>query len=175
MLYWTDAEGGFVPGTEKYSSKTTGYTHIGTQKYYVFEYTHLAAKQLTDYVYSVAYLEYGGNIYYSEPVKFSALEYAYYMLGKTGEGTDNDELKALLTNMLAYGASAQQYFNYKEDRLATADYYQINLVGGTFEDGFSSGLFLATDEVKITASIMSGENETVIWKNSAGETVFTTK
>lgn len=174
MLYWTDAEGGFAPGTENYSSKTTGYTEINGQKYYVFKYTHIAAKQLTDYVYSVAYLEYDGNTYYSAPVKFSALEYAYYMLGKTGEGTDNDELKALLTNMLAYGASAQQYLNYKEDRLATAEYYRINLVGGTFEDGFSSGLFLATDEVKITASTMSGENETVIWKNSAGETVFTT-
>ena len=174
MLYWTDAEDGFVPGTEDDSSVTTGYTTISGQKYYVFEYTNLAAKQLTDYIYSVAYLEYEGETYYSAPVKYSALEYAYYMLGKTGAGTSNDELKALLTNMLAYGASAQQYFNYKEDRLATAEYYQINLVGGTFEDGFSSGLFLATDEVKIIASLMNGEDEAVIWENSAGEKVFTT-
>ena len=174
MLYWTDADDGFVPGTEDDSSATTGYTTIGDQKYYVFEYTKLAAKQLTDYIYSVAYLEYEGETYYSAPVKYSALEYAYYMLGKTGEGTKNAELKTLLTDMLAYGASAQQYFNYKEDRLATAEYYQINLVGGTFEDGFSSGLFLSTDEVKIIASLMNSEDEAVIWENSAGEQVFTT-
>ena len=185
MLYWTDYEGGFVPGTEDFSSKTTGYTEISGVKHYVFEYTHLAAKQLTDYVYSVAYLEYDGETYYSEPVKYSALEYAYNRLGKTSEGSTNTELKALLNNMLAYGASAQQYFNYKEDRLATADFFQLNLVGGTLEDGFTSGLYLSTDEIVITSTescfknwindydqIVSADNPATV-KNLSANTTYT--
>ena len=77
MLYWTDYADGFVPGTEDFSSTTTGYTEISGVKHYVFEYTHIAAKQLTDYIYSVAYIELDGETYYSEPAKYSALEYAY--------------------------------------------------------------------------------------------------
>ncbi|MBR3806207.1 MAG: leucine-rich repeat domain-containing protein [Clostridia bacterium] len=172
MLYWTDYESGFVPGTEDFSSETTGYTTIGGVKHYVFEYTHLAAKQLTDYIYSVAYLELDGTTYYSEPVKYSALEYAYNRLGKTSEGTTNEELKALLNNMLAYGASAQQYFDYKEDRLATDDFYQITLVGGMLDDGFASGLYLSSDKVTITASETDDNLIFAGWQNSAGETVF---
>ena len=173
MLYWTDYEGGFTPGTESYSSKTTGYTTIDGQKYYAFEYDNLAAKQLTDYVYSVAYLEYGGETYYSEPVKYSALEYAYNRLGKTDEGTTNTELITILNNMLTYGASAQEYFDYKEDRLATADFYQLTLVGGTLTDGFTSGLYLATDEVTITAPTELDGNAFIAWQNSIGEIVST--
>ena len=173
MLYWTDYESGFVPGTEDFSSETTGYTTISGVKHYVFEYTHLAAKQLTDYVYSVAYLEYDGETYYSEPVKYSALEYAYNRLGKTHTGSTNTELKALLNNMLAYGASAQQYFDYKEDRLATKDFHQLTLVGGTLDDGFTSGLYLSTDEVTITAPAELDGKAFSAWQNSVGETVST--
>ena len=171
MLYWTDYADGFVPGTEDYSSATTGYTDISGVKHYVFEYNKLSAKQLTDYVYSVAYLEYDGETYYSEPVKYSALEYAYNRLGKTNAGSNNAELKALLNNMLAYGASAQQYFDYKEDRLATADFYQLTLVGGTLEDGFTSGLYLSTDEVTITAPEIDGKTFAG-WQNANGEIAY---
>lgn len=173
MLYWTDYDGGFTPGTENYSSKTTGYTMIDEEKYYAFEYDNLAAKQLTDYVYSIAYLEYGGETYYSEPVKYSALEYAYNRLGKTDEGSTDAELKALLNNMLDYGASAQEYFDYKEDRLATKDFYQLTLVGGTLDDGFTSGLYLSTDEVTITAPAELDGKGFTAWQNSVGETVST--
>jgi len=169
MLYWTDYADGFVPGTEDFSSKTTGYTEISGVKHYVFEYTHLAAKQLTDYIYSVAYIELDGITYYSEPVKYSALEYAYNRLGKTSEGTTNTELKSLLNNMLAYGASAQQYFDYKEDRLATDDFYQLTLVGGALADGFTSELVLSTDKVTITApEITEAGNSFVSWIDESG-------
>ena len=175
MLYWTDYEGGFVPGTEDFSSKTTGYTTISGVKHYVFEYTHLAAKQLTDYIYSVAYIELDGTTYYSEPVKYSALEYAYNRLGKTSEGSSNAELKALLNNMLAYGASAQQYFDYKEDRLATSDFFQLKLVGGTLEDGFESGLYLSNDSVIIIAPEVDIDGEVFShWADSNKNHIATT-
>ena len=169
MLYWKDTADGFVPGTEDFSSITTGYTEIAGEKYYVFKYTNMVAKQLADYVYSVAYLEYEGETYYSEPVKFSALEYCYSKLGKTGEASTNADFRNLLTATLEQGAAAQKYFKYNTDRLANAEYYQINLVGGTFADGFSSGLFLSTDEVTITAPETSGDLNFAGWQNSAGE------
>ena len=169
MLYWKDTDDGFVPGTEDFSSATTGYTEISGEKYYVFKYTNMVAKQLADYVYSVAYLEYDGETYYSAPVKFSALEYCYSKLGKTGVASTNADFRNLLTATLEQGAAAQKYFKYNTDRLANAEYYQINLVGGTFEDGFTSGLFLTTDEVKITAPETSGDLIFAGWKNSAGE------
>ena len=173
MLYWTDYEGGFVPGTEDYSSKTTGYTDINGVKHYVFEYTHIAAKQLTDYIYSVAYIELDGETYYSEPVKYSALEYAYNRLGKTSEGTTNEELRILLEDMLRYGASAQRYFNYKEERLANDNYYQITIVGGTLDDGFTSGLYYTRDEIKITAPETNGDLVFCTWTNTFDDSVST--
>ena len=168
MLYWTDVEDGLVPGTEDFSSETTGYTTIDGEKYYVFKYTNMVAKQLADYVYSVAYLEYDGETYYSSPVKFSALEYCYSKLGKTGVASTNEDFRNLLVATLEQGAAAQKYFKYNTDRLANAEYYQINLVGGTLEDGFSSGLFLATDEVKIIAPEMNEDLFFAGWKNSTG-------
>ena len=173
MLYWKDTADGFVPGTEDFSSATTGYTEIAGEKYYVFKYTNMVAKQLADYVYSVAYLDYEGETYYSEPVKFSALEYCYSKLGKTGTASTNADFRNLLTATLEQGAAAQKYFKYNTDRLANAEYYQINLVGGTFEDGFSSGLFLATDKVTITAPEINGDLTFAGWKNSAGEIKLT--
>ena len=44
MLYWTDYEDGFVPGTENYSSATTGYTEIDGVKNYI----HATATPKTD-------------------------------------------------------------------------------------------------------------------------------
>ena len=61
MLYWRDGDGKYIPGTEDSSSKTVGYQIIKSVKYYVFEYTHLSAKEMTDYVYSVAYLRFTLN------------------------------------------------------------------------------------------------------------------
>ena len=169
MLYWKDTADGFVPGTEDFSSKTTGYTEISGEKYYVFKYTNMVVKQLADYVYSVAYLEYDGETYYSAPVKFSALEYCYSKLGKTGTASTNADFRNLLTATLEQGAAAQKYFKYNTDRLANAEYYQIDLVGGKLDDGFTSGLFLATDEVKITApEINEAGNSFVSWIDEMG-------
>jgi hypothetical protein len=76
------------------------------------------------YVYSVAYLDVEEERYYSEPVKYSVLDYAYIKLGYTGTASDNQYLKDMLSSMLDYGADAQKYFNYNTDNALFFRIYQ---------------------------------------------------
>ena len=128
LLLWTEdgaktAEYGFSHGTQTETLESSYVEEKNGVNYRVFIYTKLAAKQMTDTVYVRAYAEEGGQPYYSKVLPYSILQYAYNKLGKTGTAPGSDNLKALLTEMLSYGASAQTYFNYKTDRLATADWY----------------------------------------------------
>ena len=77
ILIWTSPEKEYTVGTqdaeitEYYEEDIYGETHK------IFDYTELTAKQMTDYVYSVAYIDVDGERYYSAPNKFSVIEYAY--------------------------------------------------------------------------------------------------
>ncbi|MBR4872335.1 MAG: leucine-rich repeat domain-containing protein [Clostridia bacterium] len=122
----------------------------------VFDYTELSAKQMTDVVYARAYAKVDGVDYYSDVNKYSILQYAYNKLATSSD----EELKELLTNMLAYGATAQKYFDYKEDRLPTADWYQIKVVGGRLDDGSSAGLYLSGEKVTLTAPDTDADGKT---------------
>ena len=80
----------------------------------------------------------------------------------------------MLEAMLEYGANAQVYFsNYRIDRLANADYYQVKLSNGKLDDGFAEGLYLEGDLVNITADAPADGYYFAGWKNSAGVIVST--
>ena len=151
ILIWTSPEAEYVVGTqdseitEYYTEEINGVSHM------IFDYTELSAKQMTDVIYARAYAQVDGVDYYSEVNKYSILQYVYNKLGKTGVASSNEELKEMLVNMLAYGASAQKYFDYKEDRLANADWYQVKVSSGVLEDGNKHGLYLPGDKVAMTA------------------------
>jgi len=167
LLVWTDAQSEFTAGT--------GTTQIEGETCQVFTFSQLAARQMADNVYARAYVEKGGKAYYSDVEKYSVLQYAYNKLGKTGIASDNDKLKNLLTGMLEYGALAQIYTDYKPDRLANDDFYQIKTVGGTITaDGFDSGLYLEGEQVEITAPAKD-ENDVAFnhWENGSGQNVGT--
>ena len=111
LLIWTSPEAEYTVGTHD-DEITEYYTDtINGVEYMIFDYTELAAKQMADVVYARAYAEVDGVGYYSAVNKYSILQYAYNMLGKTAAGTNNSELKDMLTSMLTYGASAQKYFD----------------------------------------------------------------
>ena len=95
MLYFTAPQSEYIAGNESYSSSVVGYTTIDGEKYYTFEYRHITAKQMTDYIYSVAYIDLDGERIYSAPVKYSVLDYCYSMLGKTGMASENEDFKNL--------------------------------------------------------------------------------
>ncbi|MBQ4116734.1 MAG: leucine-rich repeat protein, partial [Clostridia bacterium] len=171
MLYFNEPKTDYTEANATYTSGVVGHTTIEDVKYYTFEYRHISAKQMTDYVYSVAYIDVDGVRYYSAPVKYSVLDYCYAKLGKTGVASDNENFKAMLESMLEYGANAQKYFNYNIERLANADYFLVEVVGGTLEDGFTKGLYNATETATLTAPAAEEGFEFVGWKNSAGEVV----
>ena len=173
MLYFNAPQTDYTEENATYTSGVVGFTTIGGTKYYTFEYRHISAKQMTDYVYSVAYIDVDGTRYYSAPNKFSVLEYAYAKLGKTGVASDNKDFRAMLESMLEYGANAQKYFNYNTDRLANADYYLVEVIGGTLEDGFTKGLYNANETATLTAPEAESGYEFAGWKNSADEVVST--
>ncbi len=153
LLIWTSpkpSEDDYVYGTQNEILEPAGYQIIEGERYVIFNYKKLTAKQMADDIYARAYIE-GAEPTYSKVCKYSILQYAYNMLGKTGEPDKNENLKNMLAAMLEYGASAQIHFAYNTSRLANADYYQIKLTEGTLDDGTQSGLFLVGENVNITA------------------------
>lgn len=151
ILIWIDPQTEYVLGTQDHILEPAYTDKIGGVEHVIFDFTKLAARQMADVVYARAYTEVDGEIYYSTLNKYSILQYAYNMLGKTAAGSNNAKLKQLLTDMLVYGASAQNYAEYKTDRLATMDFYQVILKGGTLDDTCKHGLYLPGDKVVLNA------------------------
>ena len=170
MLIWNEPQTEYVKGTED-CVLDNGYVDLSVGPYAIFDYKELAAKQMTDVVYARAYVKVGDTEYYSAPKKYSVLQYAYNMMGKTAVGSDDEKLVALLGDMLEYGALAQKYTNYRTDSLATDDFVQIKLAGGTLEDGFNHGLYKKGTSVQITAPAADEDFNFVGWRNAAGEIV----
>ena len=173
MLYFDEPKSYYNEANATHTSSVVGYTTIDGVMYYTFEYRHISAKQMTDYVYSVAYIDVDGQRYYSAPVKYSVLDYCYAKLGKTGVESDNEAYKELLSVTLLQGAAAQKYFNYNIDRLANVDYYLVEVIGGVLEDGFTKGLYNANEIATLTAPEAESGFEFIGWKNSIGEIVST--
>ena len=172
ILIWNEPQSEYVKGTEN-AVLTDGYVDNDLGPYLVFDYKGLAAKQMTDVVYARAYVKVGNNEYYSAPKKYSILQYAYNMMGKTSTASSDPKLITLLENMLDYGALAQKYTNYRTDSLATDEFFQIKLSGGKLDDGFRQGLYKEGASVKITAPATDEDFTFVGWRNSAGEIVST--
>jgi len=173
LLVWTEPQSSYVKGNETVALSTVGTETVDGVECLIFNYTGLAAKQMTDNVYAVAYAKVGGVDCYSAPKKYSILQYAYNKMGKTGTKTEDAKLITLLEDMLNYGALAQKYTNYKTDTLATDSFSQIKLAGGTLSDGFNFGLYKVGTKVNVTAPSSSDGMTFVGWRNSTGSLVST--
>jgi len=173
MLYWTSPQTSYELGKEEHRTPTSGAIMIDKETFYAFEYKELSAKQMTDDIYTRAYLRVNGEVYYSEVQKYSVLQYAYNKLGRTAVGTESNELKELLMDMLDYGASAQKNFNYKTDRLANGDFYKVTLTNGTFpHDGMNVSLVSKAAGATITAAETNAEGVPfAFWMSEEGEII----
>ncbi|MBO5416901.1 MAG: hypothetical protein J6A83_09780 [Clostridia bacterium] len=172
LLIWNEPQSEYTVGTQDETLTTVGSQTIDGKNYIVFDYDGLAAKQMTDDVYAVAYTRAGGVDYYSKVNKYSILQYAYEMFDIVSESSsDSDKaLKAMLEDMLVYGSSAQTYFKYKTDRLATADFYRVKVIGGELSDGCAHGLYLANEVLTLTAYEFNADGVPFShWENDAGE------
>lgn len=174
LLIWNEPQTEYVKGTENAVLGSVGTEEISGENYMIFDYTELAAKQMTDVVYARVWIQKDGVDYYSAPHKYSILQYVYNKNGKLGVGTSDENLKNLLDSMLSYGADAQIYFGYKTDRLATSDFYQVKLTAGALSDGFNHGLYPAGDKVRLTAPATDGNGATFSgWQDASGAKVST--
>ena len=152
LLVWDEAPAEYTVESANGEMKLTNPTTrvINDAEYAVFT-KQLLAKQMTDTFYLCAYANVEGVEYYSEPIKYSILEYAYTKLGYTGEAaTTKENLIPLIEAMLNYGAAAQTYANYKTDALATDDFVYVEVANATFADGFNYGLYKAGASVPVT-------------------------
>ena len=176
LLVWTAPETEYVVGTQDDEITTCYEDTINSESYLIFDYTKLTAKQMGDAVYTRAYVKVNGVDYYSEINKYSILQYAYNMLGKTDVASTNAELKDMLTQMLEYGAAAQKYLDdYKANRLVTADWYQVAVAEGVLDDGCTNGLYLPGDKVTMIAPVTNAEGATFShWATRSGVKVGTT-
>ena len=149
LLIWTTPVGEYVLGTEDYVIESDGTSKVNGEECLIFDYKEISAKKMTDVIYARAYVESNGEIYYSDVKKYSVLQYVYNKLGYTGTATQNEELAALLNGLLEYGASAQTFFEYKTDTLATDKFVKITLTNAVFADG--SNYALVKEGTSITA------------------------
>ena len=94
---------------------------VGGALCYIFKYTNLSAKEMNDKVYAKPYVTVNGQTVYGEEVEYSICTYAQRKLGLVEgvTGTTDENLRAMIRDMLQYGARAQLYFNYKTTTLAT--------------------------------------------------------
>lgn len=178
LLVWRESQETYEYGTQDTLITVFNETLKEEENEYpVYAFAELSAKEMVDTVYAVAYVEAGGEYYYSPVKKYSILEYAYNMLGKTeAEGTDEESLKTLLNAILAYGGAAQTYFGYKTETLASDKFSYVRIENATFADGFSYGLFEAGAEVIVTPDEgyeLSATAAEYLTTNEAGEIVLT--
>ena len=147
LLFFDTLQEEYIKGNEKYAASSRGKTTVGTEKCLVFYSNGISAKEMTDNIYTVAYVNVNGVDYYSEVDKFSVLEYAHKMLES---GTLNPHQTRLMKDLLKYGGAAQNNFGYNTDTPADATYYKITVVDGKLPDGFTHGRFQENEKVVIT-------------------------
>ena len=171
LLVWQDGNGEYTLETADAELSPVGRAQVAGKECLIFDYCDLAAKQMTDNVYARAICEEGGNVYYSDVKKYSILTYAYNKLGYTGTATQNEDLAALLHGLLKYGASAQTFFNYKTDALATDKHVKVTLDRGTFADGCKTALAIPGTKLTVTAPEISSLGSFAYWQDENGQMV----
>ena len=131
---------------------TTGawQTSYGGRSVWVFAYRGIAMKELADDVYAVPFYEIDGEYFYGDAQKFSVVQYALMQ-------KDNAKLAPLLSSVLALGAEAQRYFDYRTDRLADAEFVKVSVHGGLLPDKSDFGLFLPGKDTLPVPTAPEGE------------------
>lgn len=165
LLVWENAPELYKKGTESVCVAISTLDSNGRRS---FQYTNLAAKDMTKTIYVCAYANIDGVEVYSSPTKFSIAMYAY--LKRNASNPDTDLVK-LLDAMLAYGALAQTYFDHNTNFLATDTVCQITVNNGTLDDGFSKGWYKEGTTIRLMADEVPSGYYFSHWENDNGEVV----
>ena len=168
VLVWSEAQESYQKGGEKYSVPYEGRQKTANGvSYYCFDFDGFNAKMIADDFYAVVCISTEGGYVYSDPLKYSVLEYSHFQLNNSSDA----KLTTLIKDMLDYGAAAQIYFNYRTDRLANECYYLVNVSGATLEDGFTKGLYKSGQSLTLTADERSAEGDFSYWADGDGAVI----
>lgn len=149
LLFWNSPDAnGYQKGSELYSSLSVGNVTVGGKKYAVFYSAGIAPKNLGDTIYCRAYAETASGAVYSNPVKYSALQYLVSLEKRQMSQAD----KNLALTLRNYGAAAQIRFGYHTDFLSSGTFCTLSLEGAHLEDGFSSGIYPENATVTLFAN-----------------------
>lgn len=165
LLVWTEYQNEYTAdnATYKLSSRYTKTVEYGGESVLCnLFYYGMPAKNMVDQIYVRAYVGLNGEDYYSEPVKYSILEYLHSMLEKPGI---TDYQRKLYEAMLKYGGRAQDIFDYLRGWRADETFYSIKVVNGRFEDGFSYGIFKEGDRATVKADAAPQGKKFAYWKD----------
>ncbi|MBQ8295383.1 MAG: leucine-rich repeat domain-containing protein [Clostridia bacterium] len=165
MLFWNEVQEEYILGSEDYVTEQKGVANVKGDNCAIF-YSHgLAAKEMTDDIYSRAYVEIDGKTYYSDVVKYSVLDYVY---DRRANGGLSAEEEVLYNYLLGYGGAAQNNFGYNTDRPANATYHEVHIRGGKCPDGFGHGRYKEGDRIWIKANEPEHGKCFWYWKNKNG-------
>ena len=129
---------------------TESTTSYGYDLYY---FNDVAAKQITENFYAVPYAMVGDLVYYGEADKYSVLEYCLNKKNSETIGSDGvRKLGEVVSDILQYGTSTQEYLKYNTTRLANEIFYRINIEGGVLTDNFTTGLYCKNETVDVIAT-----------------------
>ena len=165
LLVWTKYQSDYTAenATYKLSSRYTKTVEYGGESVLCnLFYYGMPAKNMVDQIYVRAYVGLNGEDYYSEPVKYSILEYLHSMLEKPGI---TDYQRKLYEAMLKYGGRAQDIFDYMRGWRADETFYSIKVVNGRFGDGFSYGIFKEGDRATVKADAAPQGKKFAYWKD----------
>ncbi len=146
----------------------------------VFLSDDIPAKCIVDTIYARAYIEAdNGVVYYSNVCKYSVLQYVYdrYEYLDSQDPTTPEAIakaeaqRELYDRILAYGAAAQNIFDYKQDKLAIGDYVEITAVGAVMDDGMSRGLYCIGDEITLSAKPPMEGAHVSYWTGADGQII----
>ena len=171
LLVWEKPDSDYAVGTESLTLTSEGTVTLSGEKCLVFNYRGIAAKEMTDSVYVRAVYEKSGKTYCSDVKKYSVLTYVYKKLGYTGTPTQNETLAKLLEGLLEYGASAQNYFDYKTNALATSRHFKVTLENGYFADGCTTTLAVPGTKLTVTAPLSCELGSFAYWQDAQGNMV----
>lgn len=187
MLFWDAPQNEYVKGESEGKNDLYGKLqglNIGGAEYQCafFVSDGIEPKKIGDTVYARAYIELDGEIYYSNAVKYSVLDYVYSRFDQLEKQANNTELSDdqktkienqlyLYNQILQYGANAQTILGYKTDRLVTLPAVRINVATGYSSDGFKGGTYLRGDTVKLVADYEKNDMLFAYWMGPNGETV----
>lgn len=160
LLVWNAPASSYTYGTQDYIvQKENNPVKIGENYYDYYAFDGLAAKQMSNYFYAVAYVYDNGEYIYSNLDRYSVIDYAK-KFADSNEKLNSEStivLKDAIKAILNYGGTIQQLFNYNMDRCVLNPFYEVSLIDAKFDDGFDTRLCFKKETIEIFSSLEEGK------------------